>query len=73
MRKAEIYCPRSVCIVGTKTRERIDWQLANSDRSGDARKATAWQSPFSWQVKNEYLTYEDIYKGIHDDKNNVCL
>ena len=24
-------------------------------------------------VKNEYLIYEDIYKGIHDDKNNVCL
>ena len=23
-------------------------------------------------VKNEYLTYEDIYKGIHDDENNVC-
>ena len=24
-------------------------------------------------VKNEYLTNEDIYKGIHDDENNVCL
>ena len=24
------------------------------------------------EVKNEYLTYEDIYKGIHDDENNVC-
>ena len=24
-------------------------------------------------VKNEYLTYEDISKGIHDDEHNVCL
>ena len=24
-------------------------------------------------VKNEYLTCEDVYKGIHDDENNVCL
>ena len=23
--------------------------------------------------ENEYLTYEDIHKVIHDDKNNVCL
>ena len=24
-------------------------------------------------VKNEYLTNEEIYKGIHDDENNVCV
>ena len=24
-------------------------------------------------VKNEYLTYEDNYKGTHDDENNACL
>ena len=24
-------------------------------------------------VKNEYLIYEDVYKGIHDDENSVCL
>ena len=24
-------------------------------------------------VKNEYFTNEDIYKGVHDDQNNVCL
>ena len=24
-------------------------------------------------VKNEYLTYTDIYKGIYNDENNVCL
>ena len=24
-------------------------------------------------VKNEYLIFKDIYKGIHDDENNVCL
>ena len=24
-------------------------------------------------AKSKDLTYEDIYKGIHDDENNVCL
>ena len=24
-------------------------------------------------LKNEFLVHEDIYKGIHDDENNVCL
>ena len=24
-------------------------------------------------VKNEYFICGDIYKGIHDDENNVCL
>ena len=24
-------------------------------------------------VKNEYFVCGDIYKGIHDDENNVCL
>ena len=24
-------------------------------------------------VKNEYLTHEDNFKGIHDDENNVCF
>ena len=23
--------------------------------------------------ENEYIIYEDIYKDIHDDENNVCL
>ena len=32
--------------------------------SGDVAVLTA--------VKNEYLIYEDIYKDIHDDENNVC-
>ena len=24
-------------------------------------------------VKNEYLIFKNISKGIHDDENNVCL
>ena len=24
-------------------------------------------------LKSEYFTFEDIYKGIHDDENNVCF
>ena len=24
-------------------------------------------------VKSEHLTYEDIYRGIHDDENNIWL
>ena len=24
-------------------------------------------------VKSEYLIYEDVYNGIHDDENNVCV
>ena len=24
-------------------------------------------------VKSEYLTYEDVCKGIRDDESNVCL
>ena len=54
------------------TRERSDWQLLDWDSSDEARRATAWQSPASMAVKNEYLI-ENVYKDTHDEKiGSIC-
>ena len=63
-----------------KTRERSDWQSpADWSSSVQTRERTDWQQAYDMAVtvlmamKKKYLTCEDIYKGIHDDENNVCL
>ena len=42
------------------------WQQWSTDETPEC-------STIFMAVKNEYLTDEDIFKGIHDDENNVCL
>ena len=57
-----------------QTRERSDWQpSADWSRSDQTREPSGWRSSGSWAVKSEDLIYEDIYKGIHDDEDNVWL
>ena len=63
-----------------ESRERSHWQpSADWSSSDQTRERSEWRSSGRLAVtvlmamKNEFLTYEDIHKGIHDDENNACL
>ena len=70
-RKTPLCRKRSNKEVRTK---RVSVLIGNQQLIGTAQiKRVSLAVPVLMAMKNEYLIFKDIFQGIHDDENNVCL